>query len=221
MADLNEFLGNIAQIESAGGKYTNHPVMQHGIHKGDSAIGTYGLMPNTVKELAVNSPIPQVKQLALLSPQQIHQVVSQNPTLERHLAEQLGTKVLANQGGDELRAAYAWNQGHNLPPEKITDDRLMSSPYVQKYFKASGKPAVIDTPNPGLVAAQPAARAAQDAARPTQAELLEYLKSLNTSEPEPEVTLRKEVYPEASESSEDKENDEDPQTAALKQFLGY
>ena len=48
---IDNFLEAIAGVESSGGVNFNHPTIKTGIHKGQRAAGTYGLMPNTVKEV--------------------------------------------------------------------------------------------------------------------------------------------------------------------------
>ena len=49
---VQRFLKTIQMIESSGGKNFNHPEIESGIHEGHRAIGNYGLMPNTVQEIA-------------------------------------------------------------------------------------------------------------------------------------------------------------------------
>lgn len=44
-------LNAIKQVESRNCQDTKHKVMKKGIHKGQAAIGCYGLMPKTVKQV--------------------------------------------------------------------------------------------------------------------------------------------------------------------------
>ena len=44
-------LNAIKQVESRNCQNTKHKVMEKGIHKGQAAIGCYGLMPKTVKHV--------------------------------------------------------------------------------------------------------------------------------------------------------------------------
>ncbi len=139
MADnVDSFLKNIEQIESSGGQNTDHPVMESGIHAGQSAIGRYGLMPNTIKEIinrermaGNNQPIYDL--LEELDPDELKNFIEQSPELENQLAKTLATRVLGKTGGDEEKAAFAWNMGHNLTPEQIEERDYQSSPYVQKF----------------------------------------------------------------------------------------
>lgn len=132
---VNNFLQNIGQIESANGKYTNHKQLDHGMHKGTSAYGTYGLMPLTISELAGSSNNPEVQALRGMSETEMKAELGKNPALEQALARQLAEKVLNNQQGDEQKAAYAWYNGHNLSPGKIESRDYINSDYVRKYSK--------------------------------------------------------------------------------------
>jgi hypothetical protein len=49
--DRKHLLESIKFVESSGGKNLNHPVIQHGMNKGDKAIGVYAFVPKTVKDL--------------------------------------------------------------------------------------------------------------------------------------------------------------------------
>ena len=134
---VKAFLGNISQIESRGGEDTTHPEMKSGIHKGTSAIGRYGLMPNTVSEVLNRMRIggtltPELDGLRGLGPEDMKKALETNPALEDQIAESLAGRVLDRQQ-DEEKAAYSWNQGHNLTPDAISQRPYKDSDYVQKY----------------------------------------------------------------------------------------
>lgn len=141
----NKFLENISQIESSGGTNYAHPELQHGIHAGTSAIGRYGLMPNTVKELINHRRLngtmtPELQDLDQMHPDQIKTHLEANPHIEDQLAQSLATHVLRRQLGDEDRAAYSWHQGHNKQPGEITsgqinDPSTAGGEYVDKFRK--------------------------------------------------------------------------------------
>lgn len=133
MAD-NPFLKKISLIESSGGKDTDHKVMESGIHKGQSAIGKYGLMPNTINEI-IKRYKPELKELLNYTPQQLKEYIETNPEIEDSLALSLQKHVEDNTKGDPEKMAYAWNMGHNLKSESITDEKLNKSPYVNKFRK--------------------------------------------------------------------------------------
>lgn len=139
-ANLQQFLNAISMIESSGGINTDHPEMKSGIHAGDSAIGTYGLMPNTVNETINRMRLagelsPELKELSKLPEDQMMQQIKSNSDYENKLAEYLGSHVLNKQGGDEEKAAYSWFMGHNMSPEKIDKSDYKNSDYVKKYNK--------------------------------------------------------------------------------------
>lgn len=213
MPDLKAFLERIAQIESAKGKYTNHPVMQHGIHKGMHAIGQYGLMPLTAQELAKSSQDPEVASLAGVDPQGIEAEIKKHPGLEEKLAQQLAQKVLAKQKGDELRAAYAWNQGHNLSPENITDVKLQSSPYAQKYQKLiPHQPSIPTAQTTELPIREPQSEPIGKPMAQLDPEILQqYIKDYESETPE-------EIEPRAKIDTD--EDDKTAQIEALRKFLG-
>ena len=135
---VQRFLKTIQMIESSGGKNFNHPEIESGIHEGHRAIGNYGLMPNTVQEIATRMKRKgiqddQLRNITSLPPDQMKQVVEQNPDYEQAMAEFLANHVLTRQQGDEEKAAYSWFQGHNLTPEKIEQRPYRKHDYVQKY----------------------------------------------------------------------------------------
>lgn len=139
---LARFLQKIKMIESSGGVDLNHPEMQSGIHKGQSAYGSYGLMPNTIQEIVNRSRIsgkmnPSYKEIYNKDPETVKTVLEQNPEIEEQLAKDLALRLLQKMP-DEDRAAYGWNMGHNLPPERISEEDLNTHPYVNK-FKALQK----------------------------------------------------------------------------------
>jgi hypothetical protein len=222
MADVDQFLQNIAHIESNNGRNTNHPVIQHGIHKGMSAIGTYGLMPLTVQEIAGGSSDPQVRQLLKYSPYELKSIVESNPVLERKLAESLANKVLINHNGDEAKAAYSWNQGSNLKSDDISPVKLVSSPYVQKYNQV--KMQSNQNSNPQIVALQKLAQndvsnnqEQSDQNKPSPEDLINYVHNLQSeamAEPE-EMNLRKDINSDESTDDSDKPDDDSDYSAKL------
>jgi hypothetical protein len=135
---INNFLQKIGTIESNNGKNTNHPVVQFGVNKGDKAIGIYGLMPNTVDDVLSRmrnegTITPELDSLQNLDHDQMRVVLSQRPDLQKQIAGRLAEHVLTKQGGNEDAAAFSWNAGHNLSPQRITPDKLDNSDYVQKF----------------------------------------------------------------------------------------
>lgn len=132
------FLDNISQLESSGGQNFNHKMMDSGIHEGQQAIGRFGLMPNTIKEL-VNRKIQKEGQLPEnmqgltdQPPDEIKRILEANPEIEYQFADQLAKKVLKKQKDPE-KAAYTWFQGHNLTPEQVDQRDYQNSEYVKRF----------------------------------------------------------------------------------------
>lgn len=137
---LDRFLKIIGMIESSGGKYFGHSPMTTGIQAGTTAIGTYGLMPRTIREVARRrgeALTPEELAVSRLGPAEMKAKMEAEPGLgsERAYAEQLANYVLEKQQGDPEKAAYAWFKGHNLPPKEVEKRGYEEHPYVQKYKK--------------------------------------------------------------------------------------
>ncbi len=142
--DVDGFLNTIAQIESSGGKDFNHSTMQSGIHAGEAAMGRFGLMPNTLREIAVRAKREgklndQMKSaIDIEDSQKLKELIESNPEIERMFAEQLAQRVL-KKFPDSEQAAYSWNQGHNLTPEAVQKRDYKNSDYVKKFNNLRNK----------------------------------------------------------------------------------
>lgn len=131
--DKQSFLGSVGQIESSGGKNTNHPWMESGMHKGNRAIGTYGFMPNTIKDLANKTEDPSIKNLAEMDQFGMEKAIKANPSLEKKLADVMYNHLNERYAGDKDKMMYAWQQGHYTPSESIDQDTLDRSDRIAKY----------------------------------------------------------------------------------------
>lgn len=131
------FLWNIKQIESSGGKDTAHKTMQHGIHRGESAVGRWGMMPKTVRDLttrlkSLQRSTPETERLSTMGPDEMRSYLESRPEAELGLARFMARHLLQRHRGDEKRAAFSWLHGHNLYPGDITDENL-NHDYVKRY----------------------------------------------------------------------------------------
>lgn len=134
----DRFLWNIKQIESSGGKNTEHKPIASGRFKGKRAIGRWGLLKPTVHELIsrmrmAGTLTPEYQALEPMSRDQLDEHFKHNPQIELGLARQLATHVLKRQHGNMHRAAYSWLHGHNIMPNDIANEKLMNSDYVNKF----------------------------------------------------------------------------------------
>lgn len=139
-SQLEEFLRKISQIESSGGKNKKHRRMTSGIHEGDAAMGEFGIMPKTSDEFIGRRKRrgeygPDDALMQQMSPEERQQFLADNPRVETNLARDIAEHVLSRSGGDEEKAAYMWNMGHNKKASSIDDEMLAESPYVKKFRK--------------------------------------------------------------------------------------
>lgn len=134
----DSFLKAIAMNESSGGKNTNHAEMKSGIHAGTSALGTYGLMPNTIREMAnrMDGDHP-MKMYAGMENHQISQSMKKNPGHEGEVAKFMADHLHEKFGGDEDKMAYSWFNGHNLTDKHFATSHkdYQNHDYVKKYQK--------------------------------------------------------------------------------------
>lgn len=122
---VQEFLKKIAALESSSGKNMNHPEMKSGMHSGTSAVGEYGLMPVTAKDLDKQYDINQLQDL---DNTEVQERLKNDPELRQRIAETLASQLL-NKVPQET-AAHMWEYGHNKVPSK---EKLEQSPRVRKF----------------------------------------------------------------------------------------
>jgi len=137
---INSFLSTISMNESSGGKNTDHVQMKHGIHAGDSAIGQYGLMPNTIQEMARRSGDKSLRSYGKMNSREIADSIRKNPEHEHQIANFMANHLHNKHGGDESKMAYSWNQGHNLTQDHFDTNHknYKNHDYVKKYHKNKG-----------------------------------------------------------------------------------
>ena len=133
----------IRQLESSGGKNVKHRTMASGLHAGQAAMGEYGLMPQTVQEFVTRRKRrgqfgPDEALMAQMNPEQLTEFLAGQDRVEQGLASDFADLVLKRAKGDEEKAAYMWNTGHNRPISQIDQDRLDKSQYVQRFRKLKG-----------------------------------------------------------------------------------
>lgn len=138
---INQFLEAIALNETSGGKNLKHKTMRSGMHRGDTAIGQYGLMPNTVQEMAgrirrdlgSDHPLAAYKKM---DEKQMRESFKQNPEHEEDMARFMANHVHKKYDGNENKMAWSWLNGHNTTnfPEDYKNHY-----YVKKYNKHIGQ----------------------------------------------------------------------------------
>lgn len=130
-----DFLKLMSQLESSGNKDTNHKPSTHGANPGDTAVGQYGLMPQTSYEV-LHPPggqrfptDPNLMNYSGLDKDQLSSEIAKNPQLEHGIADQYAKRVL-NHAQSPDAAAAMWNSGPNHP---FSQDELNNMPRIQKF----------------------------------------------------------------------------------------
>jgi hypothetical protein len=143
-----EFLQDVAFLESTNGQNLDHKIMDSGLHAKTKASGQFGVMPNTARETATRlknrdallnldpsfSGDPEVEQLSDPSiPDDLLQfMLDENPEITNRIARYMGNLVDNRYKQDPEQKMYAWHHGHNrLKP--ATPEQLNKSNHIQKY----------------------------------------------------------------------------------------
>ena len=135
------FLWNIMKLESSGGKNTNHPPVKLPSLKSQRALGKWGLLTSTVRDILVRRRAEGLQQKGFsemegMSNSDMNKYIRENPHIELELARYLAKHCIKRQAGDHRRAAFSWLNGHNLTPQEISESDLNTSDYVSKYRQA-------------------------------------------------------------------------------------
>jgi hypothetical protein len=128
---LQDFLKKISMLESSGGLNTDHQQINSGVQAGDKAIGTYGLMPNTLLEIAKRYPSDVTKGL---NKEELQISAIADPKFEETMAGSLADYLKNKRGLSDTEAAVAWESGHNTPVANID----INSPRAMKFKVLSG-----------------------------------------------------------------------------------
>lgn len=137
--NIQNFLKAISMNESSGGKNMNHRTMNSGMHKGDTAHGMYGLMPNTARDIAGRLPRNHSlnRTYKNMPNDQIGPSLKANPGHEKELATHMATRLHGKFGGDESKMAYSWLNGSSLTNDHFKEggghSDYKNHSYVKKY----------------------------------------------------------------------------------------
>lgn len=135
--DHKKMLNAISQVESSGGKNTNHKPTSQG-----QAYGRWALMPNTIHDTIKGHKDLKAKYgkaLALSGPQ-LHRFMQDNKGLENIIADRHLAHIEHNFKDNPDQIGFAWNQG--ITGTKRARNNKMdiaSHPYVKKLKDAYGK----------------------------------------------------------------------------------
>lgn len=138
-------LQRLSMLESSGGKFREAPTVDQGVQAGTHAVSSYGLMPNTVYEMAQkdkqfqSTPVGQQILQTGGDPSQINQVTA-DPTKDQTTAAALWDYEQKRLGKyippDQLEDAgvYAHRRGvSGAINAYLNGQNLEDDPYVKQY----------------------------------------------------------------------------------------
>lgn len=135
-------LSSIMDVESSGGKNTNHKAMpkDHKLHMGERAYGSYGLMPLVIRETIKKNPTLNAHAAAQhLIGDKMHEYMRKNPTLEKQVAEAHYDRLAKQFGDNPQKIGYAWLNGVAGTYKALKEKRPLDKHfYVKKILKAYG-----------------------------------------------------------------------------------
>jgi hypothetical protein len=110
--DSKRMLASIAQVESSKGKNVSYPAVG-GIHHGESAVGKYGLMPNTIREtIHMNPDLKNKYGKGLnLKGDDMRRYMQDNPEMEDAVAQKHLQRLEHHFGQSQSKIGYAWLEG--------------------------------------------------------------------------------------------------------------
>jgi hypothetical protein len=125
---MDGFLARISHLESSGGKNTQHKSIDYGLHSGTTAIGEYGLMPLTARDIARKSKNAFLFTLRNRGAADIANLLSEDKEMAKEVARECAQRLYRRFRGDEARMAWAWRMGPNREPE-------YTHPYVVAFLR--------------------------------------------------------------------------------------
>lgn len=148
-------------LESSHNEDANHPVVEHGVNAGDSAMGQFGLMPITAKEFAnrmlkeqgyktppemMKNPTPQdvlkdqqymnkrklLDNIANTPDETLPDYMKSAPEAQDLIVNKLIDHIGKKTGYDPEKVIYNWEKGQNNP-NPITPEDLDNSGRVKVF----------------------------------------------------------------------------------------
>ena len=138
-------------METRMGKINRHPAATKGVSAGDTAIGEYGIMPNTAKEFAnrarlAGEALPEDIAILKGDNKNVEDILKSNKDLMDLYVDRISEHVLGKSERPEnlvdrpdleLEDAYMrWLYGHNTPQDKIEDIKSRDTKTVNRIRKA-------------------------------------------------------------------------------------
>lgn len=140
--DHHKMLNTISQVESSGGKDTNHGIGGGPIHGNERAFGKYGLMPQTIREVIKGNKdlkSKYAKALALKG-DTFNKFMADHKGLEDQIADRHLAHLEKHFGKDPDMLGYAWLEGiHGAHKAKDKGIDIKNHWHVKKIRDAYGK----------------------------------------------------------------------------------
>lgn len=158
MGDLKSFKKLVSALESSDNPNVRHPAAVKGVSKGDTAIGQYGLMPNTIKEMANRAKlskqdVPSDQMILETSNDQVGEMLQNNPELMNLYVDRLTKHVMEKSNNNPESAYFRWLYGHNLPDQRVeklkkSDTKTMQriKNVIEQKHLMSEQPDIIEIP---------------------------------------------------------------------------
>jgi len=139
--DVESFKKLMGMLESTNNDNVVHRTVASGPQAGTTAIGKYGQMPNTIENLASRNvrddmATPTDQLLKGASPDQITQIMKDNPAKQQEYATQLAQDVLEKTDNDVPASAAGWLYGHNLSANGMRDKLKQDPEYKDRINSA-------------------------------------------------------------------------------------
>lgn len=121
------------ELESAGGKYTNHAPLSDGT----KAVGQYAIKPTTAQEMLKRMPSSEFEN----TPDrfQMQEKLEQNPELQEEIVTKLARHLLERNKGQLDPSAMGYFKGHNRSFERNKADLEDLNLYRDRLEKAKEK----------------------------------------------------------------------------------
>ena len=132
---------SIADTESSNRDKASHETVMTGLNAGSSAIGRYGMMPITTKELVVKNPsLNKYKHVLKYSDSQLADFMHKNPQFQKEVASAHYDRLSKIFNGNLVHIAHAWLNGVQGTKNAIkAKQNLNNHWHVQKVINARNK----------------------------------------------------------------------------------
>jgi len=116
-----------------------HPQGNSPLHGNSRAYGAYGLMPNTVREMAardLKTMGPGVKTLYKASDEKIYKALKDNEPLQRYVAKKvIETALEANPDATDEQLQYLYKYGHNKKLSEKDQPKIEKDERTRRFKK--------------------------------------------------------------------------------------